>query len=843
MKKYFLVSILIMFSMFFVVACGDSHDHVWGAWQDNHDGTTHSRKCKEDFLHIETEEHEFDNGEVLKQVSDLQNGEIKYTCVDCGYYKTTIVAPTGNHNFSLEQTDEDRIVRRVSSATSVYYKTCADCGAYGNEDFIFEETNLPDEYLEIEYLKSTGGQYIDTEYRASGDTHIIFKASYTENYSLYGGTPGFMNFTAESGTNLGYFYYDGYKTGASPKGDFAKSVHVYEQNRNVCLIDGEEYYRFSYSKEKDKNNLFLFGRNNNGQLDDSGGIIKLYYCQIYDNDVLIRDYVPVHNIETDEMGLYDLVSQTFFTNFHDLKSGNVVEESSLPSGFTETEYVQSTGTQFINTGVEWTNGSSLSYEVTIQFPSNANMMGSGHHRCVIGCSDGKLKIGDTYTDIDASEWHTVRCDWSAGDIGNFLQVLNYCDENYIGTFNADPYDNNPYLLFACCGWNDSTGIPPYTYDAVKISGSKFYKNGVKIRDFVPCIRELDGRAGFYDLVTNRFFTYIQGFDFGKEQNGSDLPSKYKQVEYIESNGNHYIDTGIDEEAVWEFDIQFTVNGKRQLMGYGGSGSEYFGVQTDGTYGVMLGHSYVKAGNRDIVIFDHEGVEKLIKVNDNIIMHLGNTKINNTFKLFALNDKLAFSCHARLYGAKSVINNVTVRDFIPCINMETGEVGLFDKITQEFFGNGYDDNDNQNTHFQGGDVAGHDFDNGVVLKEASYSQNGEVVYTCRVCGKQIHKYEEKYAHKIEFLTDDGVDHIKIFKDYDPNNYEKSLVCYSRNKNTYNYSKVNAIVICELVLKDGYNIANVVTNNEHVIFTALEDGRYLITNITGDLDITIETIISE
>lgn len=45
----------------------------------------------------------------------------------------------------------------------------------------------------------------------------------------------------------------------------------------------------------------------------------------------------------------------------------------------------------------------------------------------------------------------------------------------------------------------------------------------------------------------------------------------------------FIDTKVDAEAVWEFDMQFVLNVRRQLMGYGGSGYEYFGAQIDGTY--------------------------------------------------------------------------------------------------------------------------------------------------------------------------------------------------------------------------------------------------------------------
>ena len=41
--------------------------------------------------------------------------------------------------------------------------------------------------------------------------------------------------------------------------------------------------------------------------------MKLYSCQIYDNDVLVRDFVPC--IKDDgEVGLYDIVGQQFYGN-------------------------------------------------------------------------------------------------------------------------------------------------------------------------------------------------------------------------------------------------------------------------------------------------------------------------------------------------------------------------------------------------------------------------------------------------------------------------------------------------------------------------------------------------
>lgn len=98
----------------------------------------------------------FDDGTIIKQVSDLQSGEIKLSCLDCGYFKTTILHPTGNYNFNIEQADESKVFKKISSATSVYYKTYSDCGAFGNEEYVFEKTNLLDDYLEIKHMESIG---------------------------------------------------------------------------------------------------------------------------------------------------------------------------------------------------------------------------------------------------------------------------------------------------------------------------------------------------------------------------------------------------------------------------------------------------------------------------------------------------------------------------------------------------------------------------------------------------------------------------------------------------------------------------------------------------------------
>jgi hypothetical protein len=38
---------------------------------------------------------------------------------------------------------------------------------------------------------------------------------------------------------------------------------------------------------------------------------KLYWCKIYESDVLVRDYVPVKRISDNKYGIYDQVNNTF----------------------------------------------------------------------------------------------------------------------------------------------------------------------------------------------------------------------------------------------------------------------------------------------------------------------------------------------------------------------------------------------------------------------------------------------------------------------------------------------------------------------------------------------------
>ena len=62
------------------------------------------------------------------------------------------------------------------------------------------------------------------------------------------------------------------------------------------------------------NPVYLFDICQYGERINRGTKMKLYSCKFYDDDTLIRNYIPCYRKSDNEIGMYDLVSNTFFTN-------------------------------------------------------------------------------------------------------------------------------------------------------------------------------------------------------------------------------------------------------------------------------------------------------------------------------------------------------------------------------------------------------------------------------------------------------------------------------------------------------------------------------------------------
>ena len=59
--------------------------------------------------------------------------------------------------------------------------------------------------------------------------------------------------------------------------------------------------------------MFLFARNNAGSLNDYGAC-RIYECDIYNNNQIVRSFHPVRRKSDGVLGMYDSITGGFYTN-------------------------------------------------------------------------------------------------------------------------------------------------------------------------------------------------------------------------------------------------------------------------------------------------------------------------------------------------------------------------------------------------------------------------------------------------------------------------------------------------------------------------------------------------
>jgi hypothetical protein len=185
---------------------------------------------------------------------------------------------------------------------------------------------LPSGYTLVDYIESNGTQYIDTNYRVSSD-NLKIKTSFliTEIqlwHALWGceeTNSGAWALTPLVNGASALTFYSGYsgQIGSIPVTDNVIYSLECQSNNGVLTYEcgdvfGEVYPNGSLCKT---DNIYVFTINSFKETSilDQTSKMRLYYFRIYDNDVLVRDYVPCINANG-EAGLYDKVNNVFYGN-------------------------------------------------------------------------------------------------------------------------------------------------------------------------------------------------------------------------------------------------------------------------------------------------------------------------------------------------------------------------------------------------------------------------------------------------------------------------------------------------------------------------------------------------
>lgn len=193
-------------------------------------------------------------------------------------------------------------------------KDLKDYRVYGNT----KQQILPDGYTQVDYIESSGTQYIDTGVNADSNLQVIIDMAY-KNYSLPNQNVGAIR------SENGYFRYhllcqdNNFRFYAKKTskniGTWDNDRHIFNFNLpNRKVYTDESEYDINFEDFDTQLNFWLFGRNSNLSNLIFCSQIKQWACKMYYNGNLVRDFIPCYRNSDNEVGLYDLVNNVFYTN-------------------------------------------------------------------------------------------------------------------------------------------------------------------------------------------------------------------------------------------------------------------------------------------------------------------------------------------------------------------------------------------------------------------------------------------------------------------------------------------------------------------------------------------------
>lgn len=243
-----------------------------------------------------------------------------------------------------------------------------------------------------------------------------------------------------------------------------------------------------------------------------------------------------------------------------------------------------------------------------------------------------------------------------------------------------------------------------------------------VRDFVPCRNENTGEYGMFDIVEGVFYGDVSGrsgFTGGDPVN----VGRYAIVEYIESHGAEYIDTDVIPDNMTGIKTRFSqsllggnfVSGCVKISGGKWSNRFYPWYLTENAifygYEGYYGCSYSVRKNEI-----YEGTlnyynDKKAIFEGKLIAALPSeyTSSGYSIYLFATNAGTSVEEHhpgCRVYDVKVTQDQEPERDFVPVLDTQTGEYGMYDKVEGKFYGNA-----SGQGAFTGGELTGEYVDGG------------------------------------------------------------------------------------------------------------------------------------
>lgn len=248
--------------------------------------------------------------------------------------------------------------------------------------------------------------------------------------------------------------------------------------------------------------------------------IKLYSFKVWnDTGVMIANLIPCYRKSNGDIGLYNIMDDTFYTNIGTgtFSKGNdcsnsackpilplyqqleYIQSNSAYSHYVDINYIAKANNIIIDLDMMWTGNTVSAFETFIGFMYSPSTVTPriGLHKW----SSSLMFGANATTNSGITPPQNIRFSYK-GDFTSGAQKLYKNNGSPIAS-NTTKYDftNNPcpmYLFARYCPGSEN-------YANMRMYSCKIYEGANLVKDLIPCKRLVDNVLGVYDKVSKQFY--------------------------------------------------------------------------------------------------------------------------------------------------------------------------------------------------------------------------------------------------------------------------------------------------------------------------------------------------
>lgn len=398
------------------------------------------------------------------------------------------ISPTGISETGHAGNGYIRITVIEASSGNTLVKTTSNAWKEPVQMFVNTgvSTTISSGLVELDYIESTGAQAIDTLVIAKDITKVVTDFQLV---SVVSGTESQVMAVWSDVNNCMQCGSDGTNFTATSRGT------TYSQTSNVLA----RTIGTSAPVGSPNISISIFAQNNISWLSKA----KLYSCKIYKDTTLVRDFIPAKRVSDGMCGLWDKVNYKFYTDINGNNFTAGTEKTAIAAIGTPIEYIQSSGTQYINSNFipkattrTIMKAEPMSWNTQSAFFGTRNTSSPTASQAYIAAIPAAtLYRSDYFGSSLIAETPTIM------QITNIDKNKNICSFNNIMITNTSSTVNATTNMFLLA-LND-VGTAKYFLSA-KLYSCKIYDDDTLVRDFIP-IKTTTNAYGLWDKVNKVFY--------------------------------------------------------------------------------------------------------------------------------------------------------------------------------------------------------------------------------------------------------------------------------------------------------------------------------------------------